>query len=659
MKNDNVKNDNRFELREPLRSFISSMKNILNADACALYLMSDKEMDQSEKQKVFEKRFPKGTPNGVNKEDINKYEILKFIGVDDSYVDKNMNPKKHWNFDYKKRPSKYIIFTEDAHEDEIQGEGKTGKTARLKKVIYINDYISEYKSRSPQEDNDTNNGIHPVCKRILSIPIKNGFRVIGVLRFDIYEVENSEIKEFNNILLPESIKPGDLEEGSTFYLLINELCQQVIQISNMNSYEQSYRKLFNGEKIIESIKFVEPYIVDSKIEYGDPPSPEYNKNYKIYQLVEHLFFVFQRRTYIGYDEIMKRVMYFIKDIFDILEISDYYEVIKSKLDDFRDHEQLMLYDTEKYRDHFMHQFHVFILGYVIINYIGIKVIKESINKRLKNTADFKNIVIGADSVLRIWVFISFFHDITYIFEEYKDKIQTFIFDQLNSNIPVNINWGNMISEEREGLTYMDCLENLLMFFESTNNVNKTNKENLFRNYIQSLHNNQDHGVLSALLLIQIFIPFINNKINNGDDINLSNKKTAEIYLAALAISFHNKCVFSSLKENNDSDKLSFESFPLEFLLIYCDTAQEWGRKKEIDKKSYSAPILRSVLLAKEEKKKITCNLEYLTCQHPDDGKLKSYLNYKLSKFCSKESIFQITYNYSAGKNPVTFTFPET
>jgi len=514
---------------------------------------------------------------------------------------------------------------------------------------------------------DTENKIHPLCQKILSIPIINDKdKLIGVLRLDIYNNpsrDKESTKEFNNYFISgnkkESNDFSELDLESTLYLYINNICQQVIDISNLNSHKDSYTKLFNGEKIIESIKNVKKYIENSESEYNSDNHNEYNINYKIYELIEHLFFVFQRRTYIGYEEIMKRVMYFIKDIFDILEISDYYELIKTKLEEFRDHEQLMLYNTEKYRDHFMHQFHVYILGYILINYIGVKNIEQSINERLNNTADFNNTTIGTINVLRMWTFISFFHDITYIFEEYEDKMQNFISKQLKAKIPVHINWGSMISETGTALTYMDCLKELLIFFETPYGKNATNKEDLFKNYIQSLHSNQDHGVLSALLLIQLFKPFISQKLNNGIyHSKASNEKMVEIYLAALAISFHNKCVFSTLKEHNNPNKLSLESFPLEFLLIYCDTAQEWGRKKEIDKISYSAPILNSIELASGDKKEIVCNLEYQSFQHPDDEKLSSYLNDKISKFCSRTASFKIIYKYKTGKEQNPFTFPE-
>lgn len=654
-----VRNENRFELREPLRSFITSIKNIFNADACALYLIAGDEMDELEKKQEFIKRFPNGINVGgkkIKKNDLDKYKILKFIGVDDLYSDSKHGFYSLWDFNYKERPNKYIVFHKCPINEPIDGEGITGMSARLKKIYcFEGEGIDGNKAR--HHDNDTERKIHPKCDKVLAIPIIHQDNVVGVIRLDIYEIPNRNKRSFNTCISDKQApKECDefVEKGTKTqsFQLINELCKEIIAVSNKNSVEQSYSRLFSGENILDSIKALK------KDKHMDLSVSE--KNNELYRLIEHLFFVFKRHTYIGFDEILKRVMYFIKDLFDLLDMEDYYGLIESKLKEFKDHEQLMLYGIEKYRDHFMHQFHVFIFGYILLNYLGIEKIKKTINKKLKNTSEFNKVAIDNDGVLRMWILMSFFHDITYIFEEYEDKMQNFIKHQLKASIPVHINWGSMLSETGKEITYMDWLQKIVLFFESPKKKNSTNKVALFRNYVQALQYNQDHGVLSSLLLTEIFIPHINDKIQRGKftgNEEKANQRIAEVYLAALAISFHNSCVFYSLKERSDLDRLSFESFPFEFLLMYCDTAQEWGRKKDVDKKFYAAPVLESIDLTHGNKKAVVCNLHYCTDQHPGEEKLKGFVKEKLLKYSAKKATFKIRYSYETGKKPTRFCFP--
>ncbi len=645
-----LKNKNRFEVREPLRSFLTSLKNICNADACSLYLINE-DMDEQEKKEEFRKKFPDGVilenDKLITEENIDSYCVLKFIGVDDTYDGENGDYSHFWEYDYKNRPNKYIVFRDHKAIPTIKGEGITGLTARKQELrYYSNSQIYSCNSRS--DTGDTERKIHPSCQELITIPVLDNGITRGVIRLDIYNIHGREQKKFFT-----RIKDKDFSEDcsdfiqfgitSNTYLLINELCKQVVEISNRDSKENSYKKLFHGDKIIESIKNIETYVGESGFE----------SNKKIYELIKHLFFVFQRHTYIGYDEIMKRVMYFIADVFDHLNMKEYYKSTEGKLLNFRDHEELMLYSIEKYRDHFMHQFHVFILGYIIINYIGVDRIKNAINARIKNTSNYNNVEVDEESVMRMWVLIAFFHDIAYIFQKYDSTMQKFISEQLFTEIPIHIDWGNILSGKNSKTNYIDTLSKISAFFESPQGPDRTNKIELFKNYIQALQDSQDHGLLSSILLVNLFMPIIDQEYNSN--YHESNKRTVEIYLSALAISLHNECAFNALKESPDRNTISFESFPLEFLLMYCDTAQEWGRKKEVNKVFYDAPVLSRIEFGDGEKS-INCNLKYLSAKYPEEKKLQSFFAEKISKFYSDSVVFKISYSYETGKTSNQFSF---
>ena len=698
MSNISLLNKSRFELREPLRSFLTSLKNIFDADSCALYLINEKNIDQDEKIEEFTRKFPNGPrlkKDGIlitNKsgavftaKDVAEYYVLKFIGVDDSYEDDKKSLASYWTFDYKNRPNKYIVCYGCHAAEHIYGEGITGLSARTKTIQHLSGKAI-YDCPSRSGDDDTERDIHPKCKELISIPIlgKNE-EIVGVIRMDIYDIPGGESKTFKFDHHFSDEKDKD-KSCMTINSLINEMCLQVVEISGKDSKEKSYDKLFNGINIIECIKAIKKNIdagckVDSdavhstndnirteenssKLEEGikleDDTSGSgdknnYEGNKKIYALTRHLFYVFQRHTYIGYDEIMKRVMYYIEDVFDCLDMAEYYKITEGRLLKFRDHEQLMLYSTDRYRDHFMHQFHVFVLGYIFLNYIGIDHIRKIINKKLQNTSSYNKIEIDNKGVLRIWALITLFHDIAYIFEKYDKTMQKFISEQLFAEIPVHVEWGRILSDKHGSTSYIDSLRKMTDFFESQNTFSQTNKTELFRNYIQALQDNQDHGLISAILLINLFIPAIHKKYNNNNEDQ--NKRAAEVYLSALSISMHNDCVFGTLKESPENRYISFENFPFEFLLMYCDTIQEWGRKKEIDKVFYDAPILEKITLdTVDNKKSINCHLKYLCAEYPDENKLSSFLDSKISRFRSSDTVFGITYSYARRSEVTPFTF---
>ena len=406
-----------------------SLRNIFNADACALYLISD-NMDIDEKKEEFVRRF-KDCPKNNSKDGLDiknasgkamiaddhmEYDILKFIGVDDYYKDDKGFAANHWSYDYKNRPHKYIVIKK-CDCTYIYGEGITGLTARSKKMQHlIGNKIDRCPSRSGEEDTERN--IHPKCVELISIPIINkdidtGEEFIrGVVRLDVYDVPGRDEKR----LKYDSYfgkKNGGIKELNS---IINDLSLQLEKISSKDAEEKSYNKLFQGIEIIKAIKTIGEIIGSSeKKSNSDVASvnvddekdrekdynglPDVDRNKEIYDLTRHLFFVFQRYTYIGYDEIMERVLYYIKDVFDCLNMSDYYKITEERLLKFRDHEQLMLYSTDKYRDHFMHQFHVFVLGYIFLNFIGIDVVKDRINNRLEKTLSYDKVKIDEEGLI--------------------------------------------------------------------------------------------------------------------------------------------------------------------------------------------------------------------------------------------------------------------
>jgi hypothetical protein len=323
---------------------------------------------------------------------------------------------------------------------------------------------------------------------------------------------------------------------------------------------------------------------------------------------------------------MTRVTNYADDIagVDVLDISPK-GFFKKLLKRRREYEDLMLYKTEGYRDHFMHQFHVFVTGYIILNHIGLDRICNWVNESLKYTQH--SLKLNEESILRIWFLTSFIHDAAYVFERFGKGMANFLKEE----------WGYTFAVEPSGLELLEkkmpfsgYLGKMLEFFMCQK---PTNRDTL-PHYLDSIIKMDDHGVLSALWSIEKFAK------------GMTSLRITESYLTALAISFHNPNIFKNLKEGSEGG-ISFESFPIPFMLAFCDTAQIWGRTREIQEDVH--PELVDVEFKDKE---IRFKLFYKT-PFPDKVPTRQYIRDRLVQekdVFFRSSIFKFIIEfYGAGK----------
>lgn len=393
-------------------------------------------------------------------------------------------------------------------------------------------------------------------------------------------------------------------------------------------------------------------------------------NKEIYDTTLHLFLVLKRNEYIGYDEILDRITAYANDISELLDLTeDMTGSFKRFLEGVRKHEELLLCGLNDYRDHFMHQFHVFVSGYIIINELGIdEVFRTKIDKSLLHILGKKryDFVLSKSDVLRIWFLTAFYHDYAYILEKIDNELSNFFEDVLGYRFTVEFNWEQLLVKESEFPKYLNYM---VKFFSSEK---ETNPGTLLRNYLDSIIKRHDHGVLSALLLINY-------------NSRATQKRLNECLYAALAISLHNKTVYENLTEANKR-RISFESFPIAFLLAYCDTAQSFGRLEgrdhvessiypvrfsgiEINNKKVKKPIESSceIIMYSDvekdktmstsisEKTKIIYKLEYI-CEQlhkiPRVDMLEKWAKNIHDIFNSEEYLFEIEYYKKGQEEPI-------
>jgi ribosomal protein S15P/S13E len=308
---------------------------------------------------------------------------------------------------------------------------------------------------------------------------------------------------------------------------------------------------------------------------------------------------------------------------------------------FKEFEPILFKDTS-YRDHFLHQFQVFLLGVPIIS-----LFREIIEKPYQSIGDNKY----RFDLDYTWLLTSTFHDIGYPIQKVDSWMNTFFKAYLNIEyMPVynNLNIDSILWNRN----YMEHIDQLASIYaKRIGSDNKNSIDNFRRIILKELIEKKNHGILSAICLLD---RVSNPKTNEKESINLQDKP---VYNAALAIALHDKNIFL----NKEIPLISFEKNPLIFLLIYSDTVQEWGRPLSSDISFYNkhTPILEGFTISKDTKE-ISCVIKYnnskdngLINPHEDYEKKSTEIKDVLAKLVSKQFKFKIELIQEGTNEPST------
>lgn len=271
--------------------------------------------------------------------------------------------------------------------------------------------------------------------------------------------------------------------------------------------------------------------------------------------------------------------------------------------------QKNLFKISRYRDHFLHQCNVYLLGVAVLNIIKSNNFISDLYKyfnaayRPKGKAGkYKN----NQEIAFTWFVASMFHDIAYPVEKSHQLVEVFfkryIFPHKTKKSvfkqDLNIFKTFFDPDYSQSIEELADIHRQLNF--SSDKINyQTLKDNitLKRDYpirgkiMTQIFDSQDHGILSAIMLLNRF----------DTDTNMFKY----LFPAVAAISIHNfqwideyefkmPCKSCSTVDTgctscenwkNAYDKYfvpelrftEFEKDPLGFLLIFCDTLQDWGR----------------------------------------------------------------------------------
>lgn len=243
--------------------------------------------------------------------------------------------------------------------------------------------------------------------------------------------------------------------------------------------------------------------------------------------------------------------------------------------------ELLLIHSKYYRDHFVHQFWVFLLGCCIINayYDHLRsYYLKSLNIPEKEDEHFLDIG---------WLLCSTLHDYCYPIGESRDYlIELFKTFLPSTHMLFAVDLGKLLLEPFY-IDNIDCLVSLFQFLNQTEGREKRwnyrisgGKNSFLRKiYIQRLAEFitgdpkllKPHALLSALSILSIFVPY-----NDIKDAKKLIKLNGVVYPSALAISLHHLSP-QELLEITAKKGINFSRNILTYLLVFCDNAQEWYR----------------------------------------------------------------------------------
>lgn len=258
---------------------------------------------------------------------------------------------------------------------------------------------------------------------------------------------------------------------------------------------------------------------------------------------------------------------------------------------------------KRYRDHFVHLFHVFIFGLRVLSAMiqefkkkghdpgkMIKVKSESFNHRIRgrdetgNEIEFKNYS-WEERLFYLWTLIATLHDIA-IPITHLDKIREAL-NKFSEKFQLEISGPMLVPSYPAGLdAYLGLLSSI---FEGKLKpgkeewlYRKTRENAYIKGYLERLFVNKDHGVLGGFLVYKkIEEIFLQGKSKYKLDLpSFGYYKELvleeDIARAALAISLHNVEFDEKLKIPQFMP-IKFQEFPLTSILILSDTLQEYLR----------------------------------------------------------------------------------
>lgn len=236
----------------------------------------------------------------------------------------------------------------------------------------------------------------------------------------------------------------------------------------------------------------------------------------------------------------------VKEIADCLSFNEKITKYLEPLNDFQE----ILFQLPNYREHFIHQFNVFLIGYLILNTINKQQFKH-----------FTDCLHNDKNVFQAWFLTSLMHDTGYPLGKaghWSKKFLHKMFDLKDSQAEQQtLNINELLASQLLQHGAIDWLLFIIDEIKRIFNLQENDVDELKQIALNQFLTHLDEDIIAALLLVKA-----------GKDTKLDD---TIVSISATAIAIHSEPLQKFLK------KIFFSMHPLAFLLCYCDNIQEQGR----------------------------------------------------------------------------------
>jgi len=458
------------------------------------------------------------------------------------------------------------------------------------------------------------------------VPIGTVFPLVEIKEIKINNIipknanrisKETELVFEDNIIITEE-KNEKVKRVSTFpriYLSHNIGNKKYIEYFLEHSFDNFTTFFKNDQKKLEEAKEFKDYItIDINKQNHKILSTESLKH------LSHLERISYRENIQKFvndvEESDKDIHILIKDLLQSLWVKKYDKLEAfQRFETFEDYEKI-LFKEPHYRDHFIHQFQVFLCGLPIIEQ-HFDDIHSSYSK-----------LFNPDSPINIefsWLLAASYHDVGYLVQLLYSWMNRFFVDVLDvKDIKINVDLAKLLQEKdfQENLDKLTSLYNYI-YNNTTNEKWKYSGSHyvdpvLRKEFVKKLLNERNHGLISSIILLDRI------QKQKRDKEYIDRTFSSIVMPAALSIALHDKAI---LKIQNLEKNVIFEKDPLSFILIYCDAIQEWGRPSSQNDLTFEQmPQLTNYSISKNEvSATLTYNkiAEFLT---PDGATMNTFDN---------------------------------
>lgn len=413
---------------------------------------------------------------------------------------------------------------------------------------------------------------------------------IGLLKVDIKNKKEEEIYQ------PQSLRRRMTEEFKTSIDNTEDLGEIIKNIYQKEKIQNiaSFSEAFKAEESTEGFAvFFDQYILDAIDAVAGVTPDEYGERY----IDRRLLSLIDKLKKVSYREKLQTLVNehldendsdyeFVNEVFQQLwgenvgiPYSRFLETFEpALLHVFAEGEEKQ---EKYYRDHYIHQFQVFLLGIYIID-----VLYEDFQKYNCRKPEI------------CWLITSSFHDMAYPVQLYDDWCTKFFQEVFRVDVKLANLELKTAFVDQSFLSCMGCIIYSLCCIHEKKPDNNwlVDKRELVQFFYDEITKHKKHCILSSLSLLKMVQTFnddeknqIVNAISGGKD--TFDNIVQEVFIpSALAIALHDDKVWQKLRKGNGKDNslkifsnMEFAKDPLSFLLIFCDVIQEWGRPHILSK----------------------------------------------------------------------------